>query len=126
MKLTPYSYSWPAIRYPRQICGSSKHWQGYCRKCLTVKDKRSGAPKETILELFWPSLCQACHGLISSWNWSCSTAGTVRDLRLRCTSHLPSEPEACFDDAMPIATVFKGGRAMRSNNGLKKEEVLAL
>src|SRR5882762_9504111 len=27
-----------------RICGSPKHWQGYCRKSLTVKDKRSGAP----------------------------------------------------------------------------------
>jgi hypothetical protein len=29
-------------------------------------DELSSTPKGTILELFWPSLCQACHRLISS------------------------------------------------------------
>src|SRR5882672_9749757 len=64
MKLTPYSYSWPAIRYPSKICGSSKHRQGYCRKCLTVKGKRSGAPMGTIFRAFLGTFVVASQHLI--------------------------------------------------------------
>src|SRR5258708_5922965 len=38
------AYSLYPVSQP--VCGSSKHRQGYCRKSLTVKDKRSGAPGE--------------------------------------------------------------------------------
>jgi hypothetical protein len=93
----------------------------------TKNAKEMVRPKGTILELFWLSLCQACHRLISSRNWSCSTVETVRHFSGQdsFTRHLPGKPEACFDDAMPIATVFRGCRAMYRPNGLQKEEVLA-
>jgi hypothetical protein len=87
MKLTPHRYSWPAIRCPSQICESSKHWQGYCRKCLTVKDKTNGAPEVTILDLFLGNLCQVCH-------------------RLRSVGHLMKDPtRVIYGDSEPIQEV---------------------
>jgi len=45
-----YSLIWRDVGHglrsgiPARFAGVPKHWQGYSRKSLTVKDKRSGAP----------------------------------------------------------------------------------